>query len=399
MNGNTHGNLHSMDAICEGKKDASDQCNPFFDKTTNDIGPASFANNFAPNIYIQPTAVADTQSKQQSLFFSQEASSIFDKALEMHAAPTDDPPMWGDDLEDLREVADMLELEDIEDLSTGNEAVGQRDIYYPPNFKATSKKESAGCFFGDSGASTRDSLDFKSGNDVRSRVSGSNTAALNDETDLPLHIMNMDKRIFEENMFIGDITQAEGDDNMITDDCALLTTLVSPIFGNAVPYMLNSKHGTPDTGEHAETSRELKATTKVLPLGENADVYLPASKPNPYQATAALPIVTPRKLNSARIIDFKLGTPTTHAPMITPLPQVKASPEDLKDSMQGVLKCNNEKEADMAKNRTHNHQQDHHPKGTSKSDAAWKRRFLELGDFKRQHGHCNVQQKYEKNPR
>ena len=378
MNGNTPRNLHSMDAICEGKKDASDQCNPFFDKTINDISPASTANNFAPNIDIQPTAVADTQSKQQSLFFSQEASSIFDKALEMHAAPTDDPPIWGDDLEDLREVADMLELEDIEDLSTGNEAVGQRDVYYPPNFKAASKKESTGCFCGDSGASTRDSLDFKSGNDVRSRVSGSNTDALNDETDLPLRIMNMDKRIFEDNMFIGDITQAESDDNMITDDCALLSTLVSPVFANDVPYMLNSKHGTPDTAEHAETSRELKATTRVLPLGKKAALDLSASKPDTYQATAALPIVTSRKLNSAFIIDFKLGAPMTHVPMITHLPQVKVSPEDLKDSMQGIHKCNNEKEADIAKKRTHNHQQDHHPNGTSKSDAAWKRRFLEL---------------------
>jgi len=39
----------------------------------------------------------------------------------------------------------------------------------------------------------------------------------------------------------------------------------------------------------------------------------------------------------------------------------------------------------------------HHIKGAGTLDAAWKKKFRELEDFKSKHGHCNVPQKYEKN--
>ncbi|KAL3784754.1 hypothetical protein HJC23_003506 [Cyclotella cryptica] len=44
---------------------------------------------------------------------------------------------------------------------------------------------------------------------------------------------------------------------------------------------------------------------------------------------------------------------------------------------------------DCSKNKT---------RGISRSDSTWNQRFIELQQFKSIHGHCNVPQKYEKNP-
>jgi len=375
MYGNAPTKLHSTRAICEGKKHVSDQCNPIVEKTIIGTGSASTANNYEPSIDIQPTTtLADSQNKRQSLFLSQEASSIFDKALEMHAAPTDDPPMWGDNFEDLREVADMLE--DIDDFSTGNDAVGQRSCYDPPNFKAASKRGSLGCFLNDAGASTHDSLDAKpngeeskpGNNDLKIGISGSNSAAENDERDLPLHIMNMDKRIFEDNMFLGDIAQGESDS--ISDTFFYNRG----IFDNSVPYVLNSKLGPPENPVHVENSPDLKAASRVLLIRKEADLE---SKCNQLQRTYAVVV-------------------KQETPMVAP--QAKFSPEYLKDSMQDTHDCSDREETAMAKHEECKDQRVSCPKETTKSDAAWKRRFLELEDFKRQHGHCNVHQKYGKNP-
>ena len=98
----------------------------------------SHASGNVASVGVQATTAVDDESDSNTLFFSQEASSVFDKALEMHVAPTDDPPMWGDDLEDYMEVANMLG--DMDDLSTSSNDVASGDFYSLPNTKIATKQ-------------------------------------------------------------------------------------------------------------------------------------------------------------------------------------------------------------------------------------------------------------------
>lgn len=415
MNCNTLGNLQSMNAICLERHPADDKTINGNESAmmqaagnTEDVNLAA-ASAFVANNYATPgidtKTAADAGSQSKSLFFSEEASSIFDKALEMHAAPTNDPPMWGDDFGDMMEVADMLE--DIGDFSTGNEAVGQRDFYSTPNVYAASKKEPFECFLGVTGVDAHDSLavklngeESKSGNNDVSRASGSKTAALNEVADLPVHmnIMNMDKRIFEDSMLIGDIAQDESDN---------MDSFSGTFFWNDGPDMLDRNGGSPETAAHAE-NLQYHMSARAFPFEKQESLDSPAPWPSPLQPTALLPIVSPRQLNSTRFSEVVTGKSMAQMSMVAPQPQLKANtslgyPGDCSSLKQGRStnsgNCNNGLEAAATGNYSLlKHQENHDFKGISKSDAAWKRRYVELEVFKRQYGHFNVPQKFEKNP-
>eukprot|EP00578_Thalassiosira_sp_NH16_P010495 CAMPEP_0181110142 /NCGR_PEP_ID=MMETSP1071-20121207/18557_1 /TAXON_ID=35127 /ORGANISM="Thalassiosira sp., Strain NH16" /LENGTH=523 /DNA_ID=CAMNT_0023193895 /DNA_START=437 /DNA_END=2005 /DNA_ORIENTATION=- len=395
----------STDVTCEGKSDVNDLsaimpvAGNGGDVPSLAAGSSSGAdaNGYVTASVSMQTAAAAAGSQSKSLFFSQEASSIFDKALEMHAAPTDDPPMWGDDLEDLGDFTDMLE--DIEELSTSNIVVGLNDFFSAPNLKTASKKETLECLIDRADSYAYNSLDAKNhgegskgSNNLSSGVSSSNTAVSGANAELP---MNMDKRIFEDNMFMGDIVQAE---------CDHMDYISGPGFGERVIFdddcpdmLLNLKP------EYADTVSE-----SMAPM-EQAYFDLPPPKSNHLPSTTMSPVVTPtpRKSSSSRNIEVK----EVNAPMSTmtllPKVSVEGSPKKYINSMPSTLSkqmvdstsssCNDVKVAANVENQIHMCHQDRYL-GASKSCAAWKRRFAELEDFNRQNGNCNVPQKYPPNP-
>lgn len=419
--------LRRMNSIYQhGKIGGIAECKPLFvDNATKDIGSnmlhvngengddiqlptaasASLANvSFAmPSIDAQTAAVANssssTQSKQ-SLYFSQEASTIFDKALEMHAAPTDDPPMWGDDLEDFKEVADMLE--DIEDLSPGND--NNRD-FCSNNLR---NEGSFGSLLDD--CSTSDAYgspnakfngqDLESTNNVQSMVSGSNYAALAGDMDLPVQLMNMDERIFEDNMILGDSTSQQGDSVGAVFDSR-------DIFDNRVTYTLNPMQESPyyTAGNFAETLQESTVAARALPIQPQIALNPPASKPHLQGSITAFQTVTPVTVDSDRIFCSMRGTPTFPMNVVTPLQCLEASVTKVSTPSIHLKHRSNvnytvnsgKKEVILSKNQVQKHQRDYLSKATNRTEAAWKRRFLELEEFKRVNGHCNVPQKYEKN--
>ena len=311
--GNTSGDWrYGAHAVCEDTGDAPERSDPFF----ADSCSASTVNHVRR--MDKTTLDADAQSMRQSVFFSQEACSVFDKALAMHAASTDDPPMWGDELDDLQEVADMF---DIDDISVGNEVPGQIDTSsYPPN---------------NSKAASID-LEAQTGDNGRGGIDGSSAVAFNDETDSPVHIMNMD-------MSIGDITQAESEDAMHYS---------GEIFDSAAMDIPNTKRGSP-------TSLELKSTPGELPLGERLAIA-----------------------DECSIRDFYSEPPMPNEHLFAPKPHAKATPEHdihnrnntkgLEDSskMQPISYA-----AEIGQQACSS---DDAERGNRRHGAAWKRRFLEL---------------------
>ncbi|KAL7534886.1 hypothetical protein ACHAXR_009094 [Thalassiosira sp. AJA248-18] len=175
------------------------------------------------------------------------------------------------------------------------------------------------------------------------------------------------------------------------------------VFDNDVPDAINPKHGSLDTAFCTQPSRESSAASRILLPMNQIDSDSPAMN-EPQQPATELKIVTPGTLSSSRILVLEPGTPTAPS-LVTPPPSHSKDPKNSmpmihQRQMRNIHCCkhNEQKEVAMASNQSHNDQRNHHSKGISKSDAAWKRRFLELEEFKRQFRHCNVPQKYEANP-
>ncbi|KAL7535093.1 hypothetical protein ACHAXR_012122 [Thalassiosira sp. AJA248-18] len=431
MNSNIPAEVHCRNAIYKSKTDAKDERNSFPVKSkvseaaitmhaaensnaTNlpaDAATSSIANSdVRPNLDIRAPAVATgSHSKRQSMFFSEQTSSTLDELLEMHAAPMDDSLMLGDELDELGidelwEAAGMLE--GIDDLSLGNEVVvaaaGQRDYCYstPNDFKAGSEKKPYEFFLNDAGDNVpdRDFLEVKHngeeskhGNDIRNRISGSKTAASKDDTDFPAHAINMDKRIFEDNMSVGN-TPADSNNDMDSISGTLFD--IRGVFDNDVPDVLNPKQGSLGAAFCTHPSRESTAASKCLLLGNQADVDSPAMD-DPQQSTS---------LSSARIIGLEPGIPMAPSLMTAPPSHSKdpnnSMPSIHQRQMRNIHcdKHNEQKGVAMTSNQSCNDQRNHHSKGINKNEIAWNRRFLELEEFKRQFRHCNVPQKYEANP-
>ena len=308
------------------------------------------AASIASCIDIQPAAIAcgaaESSKHQSSLYFSQEASSIFDKALAISSAPNDDPPVWGDcaDLEDLGEVADK---------HFGGSCS-------TPTFKsARGKTEEPFEFFldDDAGAPAYDSMHTNLNGKDESKPAGSSAAGSRIRSGNTADLKS-DTPIFEDTMFMGDMAIAQGEMNSTSS--ALLLFDAKSVFDDDV--------STDRLNNTKENSREQRASSTH---------FSSPTKPKPHQAftAASLHIITPRS-----------SVDSTLMPVVTPLPILRqvTPPEDpmnihlaQRSHIDGST-SNSEEIPATEKVRTHKDQQDHCSKGASKTDAAWKRRFLEL---------------------
>ena len=340
ISGNFHASRHEDDARGNAPSQLS-------------AASTSLASGNVPSAGVQATAAVNSEIDSNTFFFSQEASSVFDKALEMHVAPTDDPPMWGDDLEDYMEVANMLG--DLDDLSTSNDvAIG--DFYSVPNTKIATKQEyPAEDTYDHASLSMKDGGSLHLGNPIIL-----NEASVSHASSQPVYHKNVDTRIFEDIVSIGDTTpQAEGGHLDLNSGSSFDE---KGIFDDSVPEdMLNLGPESPFKQEQFHPH---------------------ALQLCPQPPTQEMPLVTPTKLNPSNTVDITLKPSKLHLQMAAPL---NASVED---SSLYHIDCNPGKYVNVksgsfndingAANLQHQAQtskQDNHPK---KTDALWKLRFSEL---------------------
>ena len=318
------------------------------------------------------------QQQQQSRFISQEASSIFDRALEIHAAPMDDPPIRGDDFGDFSEVADILE--GIEDITK--------------ELEAFDKPEVLGAFNCSDVASNRGGLDFlmdekssstqdQGAQDPKNTTEESSSVYKNrDDVDCSTHRISsvepmmpdhdvtnqhMDERVFED-IFPGDELFSESYNSMGgTSDTSFGCR---DIFDEPMP-----QYGSPpdNTAFYAETSSESMSQRRSLLVSSQPPLtpYLQRTEP-------PLPIVTPPRMfdSTHDVIGPSPGIPVIH-PSVTLQPPPSEDYIFLRQRIS-TSQCISHQQVVPSAVRLPPYQPICQPKAESRSDAAWKRRFLEL---------------------
>ena len=334
---------------------------------------ASASSSFASSPTDASSVCVDTTDAEQqvkSLYFSHEAS------LEMHA-PTDDPPRWGEEMDD--DLLNMFDdIDNLDDPIFGGGYVvatsdGQlKEFYSHP--KAFNKKEGEPPSFLDINAHPQDSLQ------VDVKPSASEEASPNNH-------------IFDDSFTLGDmphVSQSHSQDNDGLDTSFNERGNVN-VFDNGPVFYDNVDDTTEgfSTNDYTETLllQESISTTSLPPLMLRT---LPESQDIPqaqgdHQVTPllgeakcdSLPIVTPKsgELNKGTLPQSKVSS--------LPLSMSQKSSNGLHQRSNGNSCINDNAVAPTPRGQGKEHQAQRH-------DVTWKRRFAELEVCGHLLYHCSI---------
>ena len=395
-------------AKCEGEEKVylkDHQCYPFVDeKTMNNIestllrssvttannnneiagavsAGASASSSFASSPTDASSVCVDTTDAEQqvkSLYFSHEAS------LEMHA-PTDDPPRWGEEMDD--DLLNMFDdIDNLDDPIFGGGYVvatsdGQlKEFYSHP--KAFNKKEGEPPSFLDINAHPQDSLQ------VDVKPSASEEASPNNH-------------IFDDSFTLGDMPHLSQSHSQDNDGLDTSFNERGNVFDNGPVFYDNvddtTGEGFSSTDDYTETLllQESICTTSLPPLMLRT---LPESQDIPqaqgdHQVTPllgeakcdSLPIVTPVTLTSVELKSGELNKGTLPQSKVSSLPlsMSQKSSNGLHQRSNGNSCINDNAVAPTPRGQGKEHQAQRH-------DVTWKRRFAELEVCGHMLYHCSI---------
>ena len=327
----------------------------------------------------------------------QEASSIFDQALEIVSAPTDDKPVWGDD----ELLNQNLFMEDVvADIVFGD--MDDNDILLPPSMRQYDNDDDDDDDVAAIGDEDELSYILGPSNSIEESKIPSSIATASATTIMMGELLPS----FGESL-LGDDYLSAAANRMLNpqhDEESKLSTAIAPPFYNMdKPYFEDSMMGlgyVPHVSIEEENGASFfndadnfigNSTLSLPPLPlQMATKFPPPSQTatnspqSPTEGISNPPIVTPalsRHITANMPLDNPAcALPAEDSPNRLESRSYKPCPPRRRSCSSSASECTTDSKCIT-------------------DSALWSIRFAELEKFKQQYGHCNVPQKYEENTR